>query len=922
MSRFTLVGVQKTDLELFAIKDALDGDSMEVVTKDELLAGLKVNIGVDGITYSNGEISYDSSLLVQPEPENIMDSEYIDDVEVDDTEYYDDDEDAEYSEDESEEEYSDEDEDSDTYDYDDEGTYEEEETYVDDDEDSDTYDYDDEGVDYYEEAPSVMSELYALLKPEQIKVLQNYYLWVTQNIFLKGNKSSRLTITKNTSARQASIISKKKAFAENAKKVGTWNYAGFIDMGSVCETCTFGHPLRYVHLAWNVANTDIGYTNEETGVNITTDLGFWGESYNPNFEEILDDDNPNVIKFGLDCVLDFFDIDENCKHSLQYAQSVSKKDMELLLDIYKENKVEEYKASFDLTKEAVAAVTKIVVTSQLMKKQPPVDSALVLFFKQFNDADMLYPKSLVQLFRNQLTRWNAASATDFMKAHKIVGEPHRISTDDFYFGMNLITNIKNTEDVFNTAFKTAGRGSFRFDVSSSNNFWGALLNYFYMYFYREVCGAYAYDPYSKLYKDEGGTSKPMKSWFNGSYMIIKDKMFDNYTFHIDYMKNLVKFLELYCTAVNTFKTKAKYFEFYVKTTDDDIIWRHPDNDKYAHWEYKVYDYTLDVDSTIEELDASGKLDIYGYTGRSILENFFTSGKLNTKFLTKALNTNADPSDVCLRGIELISADTMPSFKFSYNLKPIVDWVNRKSIMKSCLEDKTLEGAFNYLTGLIDYLNNGTFEKEYEEYKNSVANFCKILNAKEVEIFEHIKELKKESEAPVVEEESVATEPETVVENEEEPTTSSTTLTAVANPTADDVFKYIKEAWKDKEVQTKVKLKQRLWASICDTISGYTGSRKPSSNQMYYLSQVYTFLTGEDAKSAIKAKEYTELTDSDKDVADKIIADIDGSSSVIVKELGSDDAEKMHAIVNSIVARNKYSDKQYAWLERGKNILGL
>jgi hypothetical protein len=128
-----------------------------------------------------------------------------------------------------------------------------------------------------------MSELYSMLKPEQIKALQNYYLWVTQNIFLRGNKSSKLTITNSTSARQAKIIQKKKAFIENAKKTGVWHYAGFIDMGYVAEYCTFGHPLRYVHLAWNVANTD-SESATDIGAHIIGDTGFWGADYNPDFD--------------------------------------------------------------------------------------------------------------------------------------------------------------------------------------------------------------------------------------------------------------------------------------------------------------------------------------------------------------------------------------------------------------------------------------------------------------------------------------------------------------------------------------------------------------------------------------------------------------------------------------------------------------
>ena len=35
-----------------------------------------------------------------------------------------------------------------------------------------------------------------------------------------------------------------------------------------------------------------------------------------------------------------------------------------------------------------------------------------------------------------------------------------------------------------------------------------------MFYFRELCGAYRYDPDSKLFKDEGGGSKQVKNSLN------------------------------------------------------------------------------------------------------------------------------------------------------------------------------------------------------------------------------------------------------------------------------------------------------------------------------------------------------------------------------------------------------------------------
>ena len=92
--------------------------------------------------------------------------------------------------------------------------------------------------------------MYSHLNDEQIKLLKRYYLWFSQRIFDEGKQQKRtLKVTSNPRKLQ-----KQKELNAMRNQGGLWAYAGFIDMGyRGAEYCTLGHPLRYVHLAWDIS---------------------------------------------------------------------------------------------------------------------------------------------------------------------------------------------------------------------------------------------------------------------------------------------------------------------------------------------------------------------------------------------------------------------------------------------------------------------------------------------------------------------------------------------------------------------------------------------------------------------------------------------------------------------------------------------
>ena len=114
---------------------------------------------------------------------------------------------------------------------------------------------------------------------------------------------------------------------DSLKSNGDWRYAGWLDTGGTQYgyTCTLGHPLRYLHLAWDITIGDI----EEC---------FFGEEYNVDYEKIIQSNH--CIVFGSKCIGDFFEVDKECVAALRRTQTDSLKDMALLYDIYSSEDVE------------------------------------------------------------------------------------------------------------------------------------------------------------------------------------------------------------------------------------------------------------------------------------------------------------------------------------------------------------------------------------------------------------------------------------------------------------------------------------------------------------------------------------------------------------------------------------------------------
>lgn len=367
--------------------------------------------------------------------------------------------------------------------------------------DDEDYDYSDEGDsddldDFYaayeddddeEEEGSTVSKLYTYLTEEQIKVLKRYYLWYSQQLFIEAQHDPTLGM------KDMNRLAQKKADLDQLRNTGgLWHYAGFVDMGKKGNGyCTLGHPLRYMHLAWDVSVSDI-------------EQSFFGEDYNKDFEEMIESNN--CIIFGIKCISDFFEVDEECRHSLQRAQRESLKDMAMLYEYYANSKVDEVNATFVLMDEVIKHIKVEDAKGKLLKKdyKPIVPYNLTAFYLQFRELSLIPPKSLIQEIRDNIVGWEGND----MRKHKFSGELHYPATPTFHRFLNGFCG-KGYEEII-AEFSRA-----MMMQSWTASFLGWLTHYVYVYFTYEICGQYCYN--ADTNKDEGGASKRVKELLENCY---------------------------------------------------------------------------------------------------------------------------------------------------------------------------------------------------------------------------------------------------------------------------------------------------------------------------------------------------------------------------------------------------------------------
>lgn len=512
---FTLVGVQQVEgIMLYAIQDTEDG-VLDIVEKDKLISFLRVGLSINGVQPNRDltDFNYSQDYFFKDESETSeYDSEDSDDEDDDFDFSYDDeddDDDEDYVEDDEDEDYSD--------------------------EEGDSYDEDDYDDFYYEdeEEESTVSKLYSYLNPEQIKTLQMYYLWYSQRIFNAAQSDPTLNM------QDANRRAQKIAELNNLRNLGgLWHYAGFIDTGrDGGGYCTLGHKLRYMHLAWDVTVSDI-------------DTAFWGNDYTLDIDKIISSNN--CIVFGIKCITDFFEVDKKCMGNLQRAQRESMKEMDFLCSLYESGKVEEFSSDFKLFEEIMNILVMRCGRCKLAGVETPITDGLANFYLKFKECGLVYPKSLVQQVRDDLVGWTN---------HKYIGV--RLLDTDILKKASVLIFGDKVSKVFEYY---ANESEFKNSGYTYTDFVSGLRQYIEMFFFREICGAYRYNPSDKVFKDEGGSSQKVKDFLDDRIAVINKNFFKGYKYSIEYFNRVIDAITKFYDIRKDFLSNLYYYSLHIDST--------------------------------------------------------------------------------------------------------------------------------------------------------------------------------------------------------------------------------------------------------------------------------------------------------------------------------------------------------------------
>lgn len=514
----------------YAIKDFSNASGdIEVISESDL--SLLIITDLSAKTQSGEKVEFKNNSLicnVEDVTEQLNSQmEEASEEEYDDYDDYDD-----YESDEESEE------DEDSYE-DDEDSYENEDSYEDDEDLYEDYEFYEDDVEDAE--GSIVSKLYDLLTEEQRKVLKRYYLWYSQRIFTDAQKDPTLGFKS-----KARMISKKKQL-DSLKGNGDWRYAGWLDTGGTQYgyTCTLGHPLRYLHLAWDITIGDI----EEC---------FFGEEYNIDYEKIIQSNH--CIVFGSKCIGDFFEVDKECIAALRRTQTDSLKDMALLYDIYSGEDVESVSKSFELLDSIMAKLTLKDTKGRALKKDyvSLLPSGMELLYKQFRELNMIPPKSLVQEIRSTMIGW-----TDGSK----------------YFLNRWAGYLRYPTQKLNDVLKVLVSKQYK-DVVASLEYQSVQLGYCYsigeivsafitVMFEYELCGYYKYN--ADTQKDEGGKSKPVREAFARLYNESLTGVVTDMTYSISTVEKLLWFCENLSNFKNTWRHSFYTFEYPIMDSESETM---------------------------------------------------------------------------------------------------------------------------------------------------------------------------------------------------------------------------------------------------------------------------------------------------------------------------------------------------------------
>ena len=409
---------------LYAVYDDTD-NTTDLVSKDDLQLLLNFGVSVDNVTRLNGDEFSVSDAVAQPSNLEVETADEADEYE--DWDGYDIAEEPEES-------------------------------------------FEDELEDFtYDEDESAVRRLYGYLTDEQIQILCKYYLWYSRKIFEESGRSH------NFSMKSSMAYAKKKAAIDEIKAKNPnamWVYAGFY-YTLHSDYCNFGHKINNVHVAWDASMGDV-------------DTVFFGEDYSKNYQHALE--MGYSIKFGVKCVLDFFDIDADTCKELQRAQRECLSDMKVLLSYYDNNLQGSLIKEFDELNKVMTKYKSVWMMMRLAGKDMKLEceTALIQFYLDFKNANMIPPKSMVQLIRDRLVGWGN---------HKFSGH----------------LGVAERRILNSTVSKLWGTDIGNIFAEFDNQYVKTCLNEYLCY---RICGTYRWgfkrydtDNENSIWKDEGGASK-------------------------------------------------------------------------------------------------------------------------------------------------------------------------------------------------------------------------------------------------------------------------------------------------------------------------------------------------------------------------------------------------------------------------------
>lgn len=834
----------------------------EVVPEDDLK--LLTSIGFSMTTVGGVPLSVEDGELVCDVEEYIEEPEEPSESDEDD-DYFDlyGDEDTEPEGSDEEPEHDDSDDYSEIYGEDDTG---QEVVAEEDDGLYDIYGADDEGsID-----ETKVAKLYRLLSDDQITILRRYYLWYSQRLF-EGARGSGL----NTRFSNVNAANRKKEALDKLRGDKDFRYAGFLDTGSIDAgyCCSLGHRVRYMHLAWNVKAGDI-------------DIAFFGQMYNDDFQAAYPDywnviNSPECLVFGINCIGDFFDVDEECLNQLKQAQRQSLKDMAEMYDIMSANNAQSLvgiKDSFKLMDEVMKTISVLDLKRKMMKQTPIMPLMVSFFYKQFRDADILPPKSLVQEVRSCLVGW-----TDGTKYFKNQWSRFlRYPDETFYERLRVLVKKSNSgvADELKAYQKRSRSLSSVSEVSP-------LANFVYIMFTYEICGHYKYTATKEGYHDEGGCDKRLVvAPFTMHYKSSLHNYFEGADFSMD---TLLKLFELYSLCS---EASAKYGQ--------------KDGGYTLSYFYKSYSGGSIREVSLFEQEYGGEPV---RPVRDILKKYADSTGADINRLYLVLKFMSIPN-ASVRGF----LDNILKIGFCRTYKLFEDcgvgtwstgYNRRPKYNMQVLTDRLV-----------------TTFAEFDDMYAKLSDFCKTTS--EAELAEYEDEKRKEEERKEAERKANEARRAEEVSMKEEPE---------KDPLADVADIATIEKYEKNPPKTPAEVVEYLNAkgvgsitdpqfdrakAILGTVAG--SGRAPSEKQFYYIKKLYEEIaskpySGTSASGAQPQAERVKLEDR-KDISDAIewVKGHDIRAKAIAAEQGVADYDLMCRILNSIARYKTISEKQMKYAE--------